>query len=158
MHCFTFVLNFVRYVLGKTNGRCECFYTWELNSPTFCWFFVCELCRFLFFFVEEISPDIIKDANSAKMSGSLAIAEVLIERKFFTFSPCVYLLAGSQGYSIFLLDLLIDYQSGPSWMCADDELIASSNIVILSVVIYNFLHDYARRSNQLIIKAHPTWT
>ena len=111
-----------------------------------------------FFFVEEISPDIIKDANSAKMSGSLAIAEVLIERKFFTFSPCVYLLAGSQGYSIFLLDLLIDYQSGPSWMCADDESIASSSIVILSVVIYNFLHDYARRSNQLIIKAHPTWT
>ena len=156
MHCFTFVLHFARYVLGKTNGCCECFYAWELTSPTFCWFFVCKLFRFFFFVVEEISPGVIKDANSAKMSGSLGIAEVLIERKFFTFSPCVYLLAGSQGYSIFLLDLLIDYQSGPSWMCADDELIASSNIVILSVVIYNFLHDYARRSNQLIIKAHPT--
>ena len=56
----------------------------------------------------EVKPEVIKGVSSAKMSELFAIVEVLIERTFFHFSPFMYFLVRSQGYSMFLLKLLVD--------------------------------------------------
>ena len=59
-------------------------------------------------FLMEIKSDVIKDISFAKMSESFATVELLIEGTFFAFSPLIHLLVGSQGCSMFLLELLID--------------------------------------------------
>ena len=56
----------------------------------------------------EVKPEVIKGVSSAKMSELFAIVEVLIERTFFHFSLFMYFLVRSQGYSMFLLKLLVD--------------------------------------------------
>ena len=53
-------------------------------------------------------PEVNKDVSSAKMCESFATVEVLIEHNFFTFNLFIYMLVGSQGYTMFLLELLMD--------------------------------------------------
>ena len=56
----------------------------------------------------EFKSDVIKDDSSAKMSHSFAVVKVLMKRTFFTFSPFLFLLMGSQECSMFLLQLVME--------------------------------------------------
>ena len=56
----------------------------------------------------DTKSDLNKDVSSPKMSKSSATVEVLIEHTIFELSLFIYFLVGSQGYTTFLLNLLID--------------------------------------------------
>ena len=56
----------------------------------------------------EVKSDVIKDINFATVCVAFATVEVLVERTFFAFSPLICLLVGSQGCSMFFLELIID--------------------------------------------------
>ena len=49
----------------------------------------------------EFQSDVIYDASSANMSHLFTAVEVLMKRTFFVFSLFLFLLMGSQGYSMF---------------------------------------------------------
>ena len=51
-----------------------------------------------------VKSELNKDVSSTKMSESFATVKVLIEYTFFVFSPFMFLLAGSQGCTMFLLE------------------------------------------------------
>ena len=56
----------------------------------------------------DADPDINKDISSGKMLESIATVEVQIKHTFFAFIPHIYLLVGSQGSTMFFLELLMD--------------------------------------------------
>ena len=60
------------------------------------------------FFLMGAKSEVIKDVSSAKMPELLATVEVQIRRTFFDFSPFMYLLVRSEGYSVFLHKSLVD--------------------------------------------------
>ena len=61
-----------------------------------------------FSFKLEFKSDIIKDVSSAKMSHSFAAVEVLIKHTFMAFTAFLYVLIGSQGFFMLLLELLME--------------------------------------------------
>ena len=82
----------------------------------------------------EYKSDIIEDISAANMSHSFAAVEILMNRTFFAFSPSLTLLMGSQGCSMFFLELVMKhtcrvcYQSCPIWMRIDLEQVALSSV------------------------------
>ena len=72
-----------------------------------------------FSFMLEFKPGIIKDISSAIMSHLFAAVEIITKRTFFSFGPFLILLMGSQGCSMFFLELVMKqtyrvcYQSCP---------------------------------------------
>lgn len=56
----------------------------------------------------EVKSGLIKGISVAKMSESFAIVEAVIKHTFPAFSLSIYLLLGSQGCSLLLLELLMD--------------------------------------------------
>ena len=61
-----------------------------------------------FSFKLEFKSDIIKDVSSAKMSHSFAAVEVLTKHTFMAFTAFLYVLIGSQGFFMLLLELLME--------------------------------------------------
>ena len=59
-------------------------------------------------FNARTDPDVNKDISSGKMLESIATVEVQIKHTFFAFIPHIYLLVGSQGSTMFFLELLMD--------------------------------------------------
>ena len=68
--------------LRKANGRCECFYDWDLTSSTFCCFVVLEFCRIVF----------LMKVKSGTIIWIVCNCWILIECIFFVFSPFLYSL------------------------------------------------------------------
>ena len=65
-------------------------------------------------FMLEFQSDVIYDATSANMFHLFTAVEVLMKRTFFVFSLFLFLLMGSQGYSMFFLELLMEQMC---WVC-----------------------------------------
>ena len=63
----------------------------------------------IFSLMLKFKSDIIKDVSSTKMSHSFAAVQVLMKCTFFAFSPFLFLLMGSQGCSMCLLELVMEY-------------------------------------------------
>ena len=59
-------------------------------------------------FMSEFKSDFLKDVSSAKMSHSFVAVEVPMKHTFFGASSFLYMLMGSQGCSIFFLELLME--------------------------------------------------
>ena len=67
--------------------------------------YTCRICYLLrLIWIKKI--DVIEDGSSIKMVLLFEAIEVLMKRTFFVFSPFLFLLIGSQGFSVFFLKLL----------------------------------------------------
>ena len=67
--------------------------------------YTCRICYLLrLIWIKKI--DVIEDSSSIKMFLLFEAVEVLMKRTFFVFSPFLFLLIGSQGFSVFFLKLL----------------------------------------------------
>ena len=59
-------------------------------------------------FILEFKSGVIKEVSSAKMPHSFAAVEVLMKHTFFSFSAFLNVLMGSQRFSTFFLELLME--------------------------------------------------
>ena len=107
--CFTIFSSFFSYFQGKPLGAASTFTTRNYSrQPAVVYLFIKSVNLP---FMLQLKSNFIKDVSSSNASHSFAAVQVLMKRTFFAFAfiSFLFLLMGSQGCSMFLLDNNIYY-------------------------------------------------